>query len=111
LLEGAVLALSETKGARMRNSFWAHDHLRPLVFVRQLSQGPLLGRSTNRVLEGRQRGLEGRALDILAQRPTLTRTTFRDSLGVENERLGDTLVSLELPGQLCRTPTGWQRSD
>jgi hypothetical protein len=64
----------------------------------------LRDRSTNRVVEGRQRGLEDRMLEILAQTPTLTRTALRDSLSSKNERLGEALVSLELPGRLCRTP-------
>jgi hypothetical protein len=64
----------------------------------------LRDRSTNRVVEGRQRGLEDRVLDILAQSPTLTRTALRDSLSFKNERLGEALVSLELLGRLCCTP-------
>jgi hypothetical protein len=66
----------------------------------------LHGRSPNRVIEGRQRGIEDRGLDILAQSPTLTPTMLRDSHGVKNERLDEALVSLGLPGRLCRTPAG-----
>jgi len=40
----------------------------------------------------------------------LTRTRLREQLGVENERLGQTLESLERAGQLRRTPAGWQRA-
>jgi len=64
----------------------------------------LHGRSTNRVVEDSQRGLEDRVLDILAQSPTLTRTALGDSLGFKDERLGEALAPLELPGRLCRTP-------
>jgi len=41
----------------------------------------------------------------------LTRAKLRDSLAVQNERLGDALESLERAGRLCRTPAGWQRLD
>ena len=39
----------------------------------------------------------------------LTRAKLRDSLAVQNERLGVALESLEQAGRLCRTPAGWQR--
>ena len=54
-------------------------------------------------------GLKEQVLDILAQGQVLTRTKLRDSLAVKNERLGEVLESLERPGQVCRTPSGWQR--
>jgi AAA domain len=56
-----------------------------------------------------RRGLKEQVLDLLAQGQVLTRTRLRDSLGVKNERLGDVLESLERDGQVCRTPSGWQR--
>ena len=48
-------------------------------------------------------------LDLLAQGAALTRVKLRDSLGVKNERLGESLESLERAGQVRRTPAGWQR--
>ena len=48
-------------------------------------------------------------LDLLAQGAVLTRAKLRDSLAVQNERLGEALESLERAGRLCRTPAGWQR--
>ncbi len=74
-------------------------HTRDLEVVSELH-----GRSTNRVVEGRQRGLEDRVLDIPARSPTVTWTALRASLGFKNERLGEALASLELLGRLCRTP-------
>jgi hypothetical protein len=56
-----------------------------------------------------RRGLKEQVLDLLVQGQVLTRTRLRDSLGVKNERLGDVLESLEQTGQVCRTPSGWQR--
>ena len=41
----------------------------------------------------------------------LTRVKLRDSLAVQNERLGVALESLERAGRLRRTPAGWQRVD
>jgi hypothetical protein len=61
--------------------------------------------------EGKRRGLEEQVLDLLAQGVTLTRAKLRDSLSVQNERLGTALESLERAGRLCRTPAGWQRRD
>jgi hypothetical protein len=58
---------------------------------------------------GKQRSLEERVLDLLAQGAVLTRAKLRDSLGVKNERLGETLESLERAGQIRHTPAGWQR--
>jgi hypothetical protein len=56
-----------------------------------------------------QPSLEQRVLDLLSQGAVLTRAKLRDSLGVKNERLGESLESLERAGRLCRTPAGWQR--
>jgi len=36
---------------------------------------------------------------------------LRELLGVKNERLGQTLESLERAGRLRRTPAGWQRAE
>jgi RecA-family ATPase len=63
------------------------------------------------VQDRKQRGLEERVLDLLAQGAILTRAKLRESLGVKNERLGEALESLEQAGRLCRTPAGWQRRD
>ncbi len=58
---------------------------------------------------GKQRSLEERVLDLLAQGAVLTRAKLRDSLAVKNERLGEALELLERSGRLCRTRAGWQR--
>ena len=50
-------------------------------------------------------------LDLLAGGVVWTRGKLRGSLGVQNERLGVALESLERAGRLCRTPTGWRRLD
>ena len=54
------------------------------------------------------RGLEERVLDLLAQGDVVTRTGLRDALGVNNERLGKALESLERAGRVSRTPHGWR---
>jgi RecA-family ATPase len=59
--------------------------------------------------EEKRRGLEEQVLDLLAQGAALTRAKIRDSLAVQNERLGVALESLEQTSRLRRTPTGWQR--
>jgi RecA-family ATPase len=59
--------------------------------------------------EEKRHGLEEQVLDLLPQGTVLTRAKLRDSLAVQNERLGVALVSLERAGRLCRTPVGWQR--
>jgi hypothetical protein len=59
----------------------------------------------------KRRGLEEQVLDLLAQGVTLTRAKLRDSLAVQNERLGVALESLERAGRLRRTSAGWQRVD
>ena len=58
---------------------------------------------------GKRRALEELVLDLLAQGVVLTRAKLRDSLAVQNERLGEALESLERAGRLGRTPSGWQR--
>lgn len=55
--------------------------------------------------------LPEQVLSLLADGAVLTRARLRDLLGVKNERLGQTLESLEQAGRLRRTPTGWQRVD
>ena len=71
--------------------------------------GELRDGSTRLTMDGKQRSLEERVLDLLGQGATVTRAKLRDSLGVKNERLGEALESLERAGRLCRTPAGWQR--
>jgi hypothetical protein len=71
--------------------------------------GELQDGSTKFSMDGKQRSLEQRVLDLLGQDATLTRAKLRDSLGVKNERLGEALEGLERAGRLCRTPAGWQR--
>ena len=61
--------------------------------------------------DGKRRSLEEQLLDLLAKGVVLTRVKLRDSLAVQNERLGAALESLERAGRLCRTPAGWQRLD
>jgi hypothetical protein len=58
---------------------------------------------------GSPRGLQDRVLDLLAQGGVLTRGKLRDALSVKNERLGQTLQSLEQAGRLHRTSSGWTR--
>jgi hypothetical protein len=55
--------------------------------------------------------LPEQVLALLADDAVLTRAKLRDLLGVKNERLGQTLESLERTGKLRRTPAGWQRAD
>jgi hypothetical protein len=60
--------------------------------------------------DGQQRPhLGDRLLALLADGEILTRTALRETLSVQNQRLGETLESLEKAGQICRKPTGWQR--
>jgi RecA-family ATPase len=59
----------------------------------------------------KRRGLQEQVLDLLPQGTVLTRAKLRDSLAVQNERLGAALESLEQAGRLCRTSAGWQRAN
>ena len=59
--------------------------------------------------EEKRRGLEEQVLDLLPRGTVMTRAKLRESLAVQNERLGVVLESLEQTGRLCRTPAGWQR--
>ncbi len=71
--------------------------------------GELRDGSAKLTMDGKQRSLEERVLDLLGQGATVTRAKLRDCLGVKNERLGEVLEALERAGRLCRTPAGWQR--
>lgn len=55
--------------------------------------------------------LAEQVLALLTDGVVLTRANLRESLGVKNERLGQTLEALERGGQLRHTPAGWQRAD
>jgi hypothetical protein len=70
--------------------------------------GELQDGSIKLAVDGKQRSLEQRVLDLLARGAVLTRGKLRDSLAVKNERLGEVLESLERAGRLCRTTAGWQ---
>jgi len=59
----------------------------------------------------KQRDLQRRVLDILAENRVLTRAKLREMLSVKNQRLGTALEALQQAGQIGRTPTGWQRTD
>jgi hypothetical protein len=60
--------------------------------------------------DGQQRpNLGDQLLALLADGEILTRTALRETLSVQNQRLGETLESLEQTGRIRRTPTGWQR--
>jgi AAA domain len=61
--------------------------------------------------DGQPRGLEDCVLELLGRGEALTRARLRDSLAVKNERLGETLESLERAGRIWRTPAGWRRLD
>ena len=56
--------------------------------------------------------LDARVLELLEvmDRP-LRRTEIRERLGVNNRRLGEALVHLEIRGRLCRTSAGWSLPD
>jgi len=59
----------------------------------------------------RQRNLQQEVLALLDQNGVLTRTKLRDTLAVQNQRLGQTLDALEQAGRIHRTPAGWRRTD
>ncbi len=61
--------------------------------------------------EEKRRSLAEQVLDLLAHGAVLTRAKLRETLAVQNERLGVVLESLERAGRLCRTPAGWKRVD
>src|ERR1700677_744615 len=61
-----------------------------LEVIGELRDGP-----TKLTMDGKQRGLEERVLDLLGPGVTVTRAKLRGSLGVKNERLGAVLESLE----------------
>jgi AAA domain len=58
---------------------------------------------------GKRRSLEEQVLGLLAQGAALTRAKLRESLAVQNERLGWALESLERAGRIRHTPAGWER--
>ena len=61
------------------------------------------------VADERCRSLQDQVLDLLVQGQGITRAKLRETLAVKNERLGETLESLERAGRIRRTPNGWQR--
>lgn len=66
----------------------------------------------NRGGQARQeRSLDQAVLETLQRRPVMSRHALRKDLGVQNERLGRTLVRLEDQGQIQRGPDGWRLSD
>ena len=54
--------------------------------------------------------LAERVLTLLPDGTSLTRAKLRDTLSVQNQRLGHVLESLEESGSIRRTPSGWQRT-
>jgi AAA domain len=59
----------------------------------------------------RRRDVEEQVLRLLANGVVQTRARLRDTLAINNQRLGEVLEALEQAGRLRRTPTGWQRAD
>jgi AAA domain len=57
------------------------------------------------------RSLHELILELLAPGVLLTRAKLRDTLHVQNQRLGEALESLERTGRLHRTANGWRRAD
>jgi len=55
--------------------------------------------------------LPDRVLELLPPGVVLTRSKLRGTLGVQNQRLGEALESLEQTGRLQRTASGWRRPD
>jgi hypothetical protein len=53
--------------------------------------------------------LADQVLALLPDGTALTRTKLRDTLSVQNQRLGHVLESLEKAGRIRHTPAGWQR--
>jgi hypothetical protein len=61
-------------------------------------------------LNGEKRGtLQEQVLALLVPGAVQTRGKLREALSVKNERLGETLESLEQAGRVRRTAAGWQR--
>jgi hypothetical protein len=81
-------------------------HLEVIADLGELSRAELQDSSTRLTVNGKQRGLEERVLELLARGVILTRGKLRDSLGVKNERLGEALESLERAGRPA-LPHGW----
>lgn len=52
--------------------------------------------------------LAGRVLALLAEGQVRTRAKLRETLSVQNERLGRVLESLQQAGRIRRTADGWQ---
>ncbi len=59
----------------------------------------------------KRRDLQKQVLDLLDENRVLTRAKLREMLSVKNQRLGETLESLQQAGRISRTPTGWQRAN
>jgi hypothetical protein len=57
-----------------------------------------------------RRTLADQVLALLPDGTVLTRTKLRDTLSVQNQRLGHVLESLEKAGRIHHTPAGWQRA-
>ena len=57
----------------------------------------------------RQDNLQEQLLACLAPGQALTRAKLRDLLSVQNQRLGETLETLERAGKISRSPAGWRR--
>lgn len=57
-----------------------------------------------------RRTLADQVLALLPDGTVLTRAKLRDTLSVQNQRLGHVLELLEKAGRICRTPSGWQRT-
>jgi hypothetical protein len=53
--------------------------------------------------------LQEQVLACLTPGKELTRTRLRDSLSIQNQRLGEALQTLERAGKIRRSPAGWQR--
>lgn len=58
-----------------------------------------------------QRDLQQQVLRCLAMGEPLTRSKLRDTLSVQNQRLGEALEALERAGKIRRSSSGWQRAD
>jgi hypothetical protein len=61
--------------------------------------------------EENRRTLQDQILEVLLPGTAWTRGKLRQWLAVKNERLGEALAALEQDGRICRTQSGWQRSD